>query len=149
MTVIAWSKSKGLAIDSQGSQGDVCRDVVKYLVMPHGVFAGCGKLHEIQQVFRELENNQPVTEFQHTTVVYMKADPKGKDSAFHLLTKGPFPACLQIQDSEWRAVGSGMPYAHVALGMGKTPKEAVELACQLDTSCGGTVVVFNAKGKAV
>jgi hypothetical protein len=149
MTVIAWSKTKGLAVDSQGSQGDVCRDVVKYCVLSHGVLAGTGKLHEIQQIFNQVENNLPISEFPHTTVVYMEADPKGKDSKFFVVTNGTWEDSLQLQDGEWRAIGSGMPYAHVALGMGKTPKEAVQLACRLDSTCGGKVVVFNAKGKIV
>ena len=149
MTVIAWSKTKGLAVDSQGSQGDVCRDVVKYAILPDGVLAGTGKLHEIQQIFHQVENKLPISEFPHTTVVFMEADPKGKASRFFVLTKGTWDDCIQLQDGEWRALGSGMPYAHVALGMGKSPKEAVELACRLDTTCGGDIVVFNAKGKAV
>lgn len=44
------------------------------------------------------------------------------------------------------AVGSGKKFAMAAMLCGKTPKEAVEIAPQLDPHTGGKVIELSAKG---
>lgn len=51
-------------------------------------------------------------------------------------------------DEPFFAIGSGGKAARVAMALGKTPEEAVELACQVDGDSGSPVQVLSLKDKS-
>ena len=57
-------------------------------------------------------------------------------SGVHLYTTGPEP--MNVLDRHM-AIGSGRDYALMAMHLGKSAKEAVELACLFDINCGNGV----------
>ena len=53
---------------------------------------------------------------------------------------GPVPDRML---GDWHAIGSGTPWATAALGMGRTPEEAVKIACKHSVACAGEITVLN------
>ena len=70
----------------------------------------------------------------HATLVAIS-----REFGVHVWTKGPQPMRFEDQQLAW---GSGRDYAMAALLLGKSAKEAVDLACQLNAFCGGGVDVL-------
>lgn len=58
------------------------------------------------------------------------------DGAIHYYSKTPDP--LVIEDNTF-AIGSGSEYADAAMYLGKTAREAVEVAIALDSGCGNGI----------
>jgi 20S proteasome alpha/beta subunit len=53
----------------------------------------------------------------------------------------------EIELNSNRAIGSGSAFAFTALHLGKTAKESISAACELDVYSGGDVKVFDVKGQ--
>lgn len=45
-----------------------------------------------------------------------------------------------------QAIGSGAPFAKAAMACGKTVEEAVQIACELNAGCGGTITSLSLIG---
>jgi len=54
----------------------------------------------------------------------------------------PFPIRVEDPFSAW---GSGRDFALASMYLGRSAEEAVRVACEFDTGCGGGVDVFNLK----
>lgn len=54
----------------------------------------------------------------------------------------------ELIDADYFAIGSGGKAARVAMMLGKTPEEAVEIACQVDLWSGGKIQVLTLKETA-
>lgn len=81
-------------------------------------------------------------------------EPSDEESLFAMILKQDGIYLFVQTDPEpeksnepFYAIGSGGKAARIAMMLGKNPKEAVELACQVDDNSGGPVEVFHLSPK--
>ena len=134
MTVIAWD-GKTLAADKQSTICDNAARVTKIHRVPGGLvaFSGCGS-HAMELL----------AWFQAGADVVTYPKSRGESGAGALFITNAREIRLYCDNSpyyetfeqETYARGSGRDYALAAMHMGKTAREAVEVACALDINCG-------------
>jgi 20S proteasome alpha/beta subunit len=135
MTVIAWD-GKTLAADRQSTDVGLRRSVTKISRAGDGSLMGAAGQSHICRALRAWYDAGARPE-----------DFPDKDKTSHLLvisTKGemrvydghPVPAVFEV---ERMAIGSGRDYAEAAMFLGKTAREAVEVACHFDNGCGNGI----------
>lgn len=142
MTCIAWD-GKTLAADKAATNVGYMRRVTKIFRVPEGLvgFAGDG---DYALEFLEWFNNGRVV------ADYPKSLADGAVGAIFIdqdkrcwgYTKVPYP---QLCEDAFDALGSGRDYALAAMYLGKTAKEAVEVAIALDNGCGKGIDVLEIK----
>lgn len=135
MTVIAWD-GKTLAADKQSTQANMARTVTKIYRVPNGMIGICGSAVHGMELLEWFRNGRQRDKFPF---------PKSKDEIAHVLyidletvaiyngETGPFP---EYCESPFIAAGSGRDYAMAAMHLGKSAREAVEVACHFDVTCG-------------
>lgn len=146
MTTIAWD-GVSLAADSLHAVGNWAYsgdDKIYQLRRSDEdcLFAGAGTSDLVEQVFFWLSgvvSERPIVgdkdDFRGLLIT-----PTGAYGLEERLTPFSVPAPY--------AIGSGRDFALAAMALGKTAKEAVELACKLDLYTGGTVIEARLKSKA-
>lgn len=140
MTVIAWD-GHTLAADKRGENSSFARTVTKIRRFPDGSIGGCsGDAHDAAELLDWYASGANPD----ALPARQKAD---KDSATALLVVtrkgellhfngGAFP--ITIEDKTF-AMGCGRDYAITAMHLGKTAREAVEVACLFDLGCGNGI----------
>jgi ATP-dependent protease HslVU (ClpYQ) peptidase subunit len=101
--------------------------------------AGCGTSALIKEMVRWVEDGA-----KPETFPAQQRDSKESVSLLVVPPSGPLlqyettPFPLTIEDAKW-AIGSGRDFAVMAMRLGKTAAEAVELACEFCHDCGNGV----------
>ena len=139
MTVIAWD-GKTLAADKRATYFGLSRTVTKIFRVGDVLVALAGNGSHGLEMLDWIRNGCKKDEFpaaqraadenQWATVSVFGAD------GIRLYERTPFPAV--IEDENY-ATGSGRDYAIAAMHCGKTAREAVEIACMFETSCGNGI----------
>lgn len=138
MTVIAWD-GKTLAADKQMG-GDYPRTVTKLRRSAAGEIIGvCGWMNRGLVLMDWYEAGADPATFP----AFQRDDDKRcellivrKDGSAWSLTEEP--ALVHIEDAH-HAIGSGRDFAAAAMYLGKTAREAVEVAIALDSACGNGI----------
>lgn len=140
MTTIA-TNGISMACDGMRCRNDtiVEMDAVKIKCIGDGSIVGCsGASADIVRFIEWLNSNKasdrPKIE-EHFAALVLKSD--GSCSYYHEPHLEELPAQLPT------AIGSGMDFAIAAMDAGKTPFEAVEIACGRDPWSGGTITIFD------
>ena len=136
MTVIAWD-GKTLAADKQATYHGVKYTTNKLHRLKNGsIAAGSGSSVQIATMINWLDSGADPKEFpksqeaiENTAGILVIT----KDKRIMKYESTPYP--LEYLD-ERVADGSGHEFALCAMYLGKTAKEAVEVACVFDTDCG-------------
>lgn len=142
MTTIAWD-GKEVACDSIVTAGGGYtvpgERAKKVLELPDGtLFCGSGHYSNVLRVYEWMCNG--------------KKDPAPtvKDVAFLLVTAS---GCEFMDENllpeplttRYYSIGSGQDFAHTAMELGKTAKQAVAIAMKFDRKSGGQIHVFQPK----
>ena len=135
MTVIAWD-GKTLAADKQTSFGSTKTTTTKIfkiygaLIGSAGISVHCAAMAEwfrggrIEDKFPAFQKNND------TSVDVICIEPDGR---CHVFQTSHIPVLIE---EKFMALGSGSNYALGAMYLGKTAREAVDVACALDSGCG-------------
>lgn len=133
MTTIAWD-GRTLAGDTLSTAGAYCRDVDKIWNLGNNVlFGGSGYYQDVVAVRNWLMDKDP------------DGQPEVDDSFCAIIVRGGI--CYRLESAliempvkeSYHAVGSGAPFAVVAMFLGKSAEESVEIAAQFDENTGGSI----------
>ena len=150
MTVIAWHKEMGVAMDSQSTRGDLAIPCTKWMLYGEYLLAGAGSANTVSMVFKLIEEEREVFPFEDATIAVFRFATKDKPFEATEFESGKFPDNLSFTaNSLFNAIGDGTPYALAALNLQKTPVEAVKLATKISSGCGGEIVAFDLYGECV
>lgn len=135
MTVIAW-KDGVLAADKRSTDGSLARTTTKIDRAPNGaLMGGTGN----SSVCRELRD------WWIAGADVAKWPTKGTDATLLVIELGgrallywDGPVPVELEDG-FIAIGSGSDFATAAMHLGKSAREAVEVACLFCTSCGNGI----------
>lgn len=138
MTVIAWD-GRTLAADKRTSFGGLIATTAKLHRLNDGIAGGTGDSALIGQMIDWLRQGADPEKFP----TGRQRDPK-ECAEIMVIQRGrilyyvdtAYPAILE--DRQW-ACGSGRDFALMAMHLGKTAREAVELACLFQSDCGNGV----------
>lgn len=137
MTVIAWD-GISLASDRLGDQCDLSRSATKIFRFDGGLFGAAGSASKIAHMFEWLKygadpltipSSQMSDDYQSIMVVRNSGE-------VWLYAQSPFP--YRMED-KFHAIGSGRDFAIAAMHLGKTAREAVEVASIYCLSCGNGI----------
>jgi 20S proteasome alpha/beta subunit len=138
MTILAWD-GKILAADKRIVSNGLARTTTKIFRLSDGcLFGGSGDISFIMQMKVWVENGCSVTDFpiaqrdQEDWQVCIIIDADG------LRLYERTPHSIRFDDATY-ACGSGRDYAVAAMHLGKTAKEAAEIACLFDIHCGNGI----------
>lgn len=137
MTVIAWD-GKTLAADKRAASNGLAYSVTKIfrtakgLLGIHGIM-GTGLL--IRDYVNGVSSTYPV-ELQKADDTYCYALLITPERKIFIYERSEIPALVE---SAFHACGSGRDYAMAAMCLGKSAKEAVEIACRFDINCGNGI----------
>jgi ATP-dependent protease HslVU (ClpYQ) peptidase subunit len=134
MTVICWD-GETLAADKQSTNCGFGSKVTKIFRVPGGLVAFCGNEgHAMALLAWFRAGRDPET--------WPRKGGDDSASAVFVTSEGLFvysgddgPYCAR-RENEFFALGAGRDYALAAMHLGKTAREAVEVACALDITCG-------------
>jgi len=138
MTIIAWDGIT-LAADKRAVINGLSRTLTKIFRLKNGdLFGACGDMTYCLQMLEWVQNGMKPEDF--------PKEQRDKDDwqvcvviiegVLHLFERTPY--AIVFEDTFY-ACGSGRDYAIAAMHLGKTAKEAVEVACIFDTGCGNGV----------
>ena len=138
MTCIAWD-GKTLAADKRAVNNGLTRTVTKIFKLSDGaLFAGCGdfafclQMKEWAEQGCNLETFPVAQKEKDDWQVCVIVDKTG----LRLYERTPYP--LRFED-KFYSCGSGRDFAHTAMHLGKSAREAVEIACLFDSGCGNGI----------
>lgn len=135
MTCIAWD-GQAMAADKRSSESSLVRTTTKICRAPNGALLGA------------TGNTSMCRELRDWWIAGAEASQwptNGRDSALLVITPdskalyywdGPVP--VELEDA-FIAIGSGSDFATAAMYLGKSAREAVEVACRFSTCCGNGV----------
>lgn len=153
MTIIAWHRELGIAVDSQCSSGEACNDsITKYRIVDGIFYAGSGKAEMVERIFEYILSDTQITfEIEGTNVVAFKFATESTPVELRRVCTGSkrFEGTTPLPGAMWEAIGSGCSYAIATFAHGEGPAEAVAMACKYDPGCGGKVNYFNVRGEQV
>ena len=139
MTCIAWD-GKTLAADKRTNYATSITTTTKIERMPDGALIGCAgnaaKSAALRAWFRDgraVEKYPAAQLVDETTVDCICIEPDGR---CHVYQSTPHPVLIE---ERFFSFGCGSNYALAALYLGKTAREAVEVACALDSGCGNGI----------
>jgi hypothetical protein len=140
VTCIAWD-GKLLAADKRASCNGLVRTVTKIRRIGSLLVAGAGDFDMVVQAFAWVEAGRKSEDFSPSM--------RDKESAVDILVIDGgrilkyerTPHALEFEDAVF-AMGSGRDYAMAAMYLGKGAREAVEVACALDSGCGNGIDVL-------
>lgn len=130
MTIVAWD-GKTLAADKQSTNVGYGHTITKIFRVPGGRvgFSGAAS-HSLALLQWFKDGRDPLTYPKHD-------DPAGAlflpDEGGAWGYGGPYP---EKYEDKFIAQGCGRDYALAAMYLGKSAREAVEVACALDVNCG-------------
>jgi ATP-dependent protease HslVU (ClpYQ) peptidase subunit len=137
MTTIAWD-GRTLAADKRTSFGSRHLTTSKVHRINGALVAGAGetaKIIEMVEWLRAGANPHTLPDNQRTDncVSLLVITPEGEVREY---SSGPYP--MVVENAQW-AIGSGADFARVAMHLGKSAREAVEIACMFDSSSGNGI----------
>lgn len=139
MTIIVWD-GKTLSADKRSLNNGLCLTVTKIYRLKTGeLFGMSGEMVFCSQVKEWVEAGCIVADFptaQRDKDDWQPCLVVSRDGKGRVYERTPFP---NTYDDNWCALGSGRDYAVAALHLGKTAKEAVEVACLFDCGCGNGI----------
>ena len=139
MTTIAAKASTGeIAADSMLSGEDSFYLVEKLRRGKTSVYGACGDWDKILKFYQVLESGGDLDSDTDVTVLELRSD------GLWVYESTIIPA--RIKNDFW-AIGTGANYAIAAMHLGKSPYEAVAIACQYDTSSNGPIDVLKLEEK--
>lgn len=124
-TVAARFSTLEIAADSMVSGDDSFYLVEKLRVGKTSIYGGCGDWDKLLKFYQSIESGGEVDSDMDVTVLELRND------GIWIYESTIIPA--RIKNDFW-AVGTGANFAIAAMHLGKSPKEAVEIACLYDTS---------------
>jgi ATP-dependent protease HslVU (ClpYQ) peptidase subunit len=137
MTCLAWD-GKVLAADKRMTQAGLAVTVTKIFRIENSLvgISGTGALGlQMLEWFKCGANPAAFPNEQRTMEDWTLLVVINAEGVFEY-QRSPFP--IQIESSPW-ASGAGRDYALAAMHCGKTAREAVEIACKFDVSCGNGI----------
>lgn len=138
MSVIAWD-GKTLAADKRASYGTTILTTTKIFRVGGCLVGYTGDAVFGEQMLAWIRAGANVEDFpaaqrdKDDWCGVLVITPEGKVSRYERV---PYP--LTYED-KFFAAGSGGDFALAAMHLGKTAREAVELACKLDSGCGNGI----------
>ena len=138
MTVVAWDGTT-LAADKMTSFGGLHGTTTKVHRIGEVLVAGCGTAALMQEMLRWVEGGCDPEKFpdqQRDSRESVSLLVVRKDGPLHQYETTPWP--LVLHNKQW-AIGSGRDFAMAAMYLGKTAREAVEIASVLCCDCGNGV----------
>lgn len=144
MTTIAIDAFGNIAADGRStSDNEICRHDVEKIIFRHGRIYGLTGCASMRDVLVEWHN---AGADDHKLPVYSGGNGWGliviRDDGIYFYTN----TCPHSMANEYKApaaFGSGQQWAMGAMMAGKTAKEAVEIACKIDTGSGGNIISMN------
>ena len=136
-TIAARFSTLEIAADSMCSGEDSFYLVEKLRKGKSSIFGACGEWDKCLKMFQALESGGDLDSYIDVTVLERRND------GLWVYEGTLIPA--RIKNDFW-AIGTGANFAIAAMHLGKTPREAVEIACQYDTSSNLPVDVMNLGG---
>ena len=141
MTCIAWD-GKTLAADKMSSDGSNHFTVTK-IIKHKNLLIGFAGVTGLGYAMRQwVMSGCKVDDFpalqatdEYVSMIIVSKPKKGKP-VIMVYDTTPFP--YQIED-KFYAIGSGKDFALASMHLGKTSKEAVEIACHFSRSCGNGI----------
>lgn len=136
MTIIAWDGTT-LAADKQSTTVGYGATVTKIFRVRNGLLGIAGNGAHGMAIMRWINEGcdpdkwpKPVDEANSADCLFIS----NQREIFEFFgSSGAYP--VQYED-RYNATGSGRDYALAAMYLGKTAREAVEVACALDVNCG-------------
>jgi ATP-dependent protease HslVU (ClpYQ) peptidase subunit len=132
-TIAARFSTLEIAADSMVSGDDSFYLVEKLRKGKESIYGGCGDWDKLLKFYQSLESSSDFDSEVDVTVLELRND------GIWIYESTIIPA--KIKNDFW-AVGTGANYAIAAMHLGKSPKEAVEIACLYDTSSNGPIDVL-------
>ena len=138
MTVVAFD-GRSVAADRRLNYGSMTGQTCKVFQTAHGILGGAGNLAQIREMLAWLNKGALPKDFPdaqrnaNDSPTLMRVLPTGQVLIYE---HSPYP--YQIDSPFW-AIGSGSAYAMAAMHLGRSSREAVEVACALDSSCGNGI----------
>ncbi len=138
MTCIAWD-GKTLAADKRGDWDGVVCTVTKIHKIGRQLIGFSGSLSQAGEVLAWFKGGEKPEDFPQSqrdkddAVTALVIRPTGSVDTFH---RTPYP--VRLEDS-FAAIGSGRDFALMAMRLGKSAREAVELTAEYVTDCGNGV----------
>jgi ATP-dependent protease HslVU (ClpYQ) peptidase subunit len=133
MTVIAWD-GKTLAADRSMSQAGMRRPITKIRTINHHLVGITGNLDDALEMVEWFAAGANPKDFpasaREDQATLITVDRNG---VLRTWCKCPYSVTIEC---EFAAFGSGRDFATMAMHLGKTAAEAVELACVYQTDCG-------------
>lgn len=140
MTCIAWD-GKTLAADKRIVNNGLQRTTTKIRRIGDLLCGACGDGATMEEMFAWVERGRKPEEY--PAVMRNKDDNSSimviESGKFFLYGCSPYPT--RYEDNHY-AMGSGRDYALAAMHLGKTAKEAVEIASLFEINCGNGVDVL-------
>jgi len=124
-TIAARFSTLEIAADSMVSGDDSFYLVEKLRKGKSSIYGACGDWDKCLKMFQALESGGDMDSDIDVTVLELRND------GIWIYESTIIPA--KIKNDFW-AIGTGANFAIAAMHLGKSPKEAVEIACQYDTS---------------
>lgn len=138
MTCIAWD-GKTLAADKRCSQGGTVGVATKIYRINGLLIGGAGEVSFINEMIHWVKEGRDLAKFPASQRDKDDWQPilliEGDGSA-SLYDRSPHPVRLEQKHI---AIGSGCEFARAAMYLGKTAREAVEVAIALCTTCGNGI----------
>jgi 20S proteasome alpha/beta subunit len=142
MTVLAWDGIT-LAADRRANASGMPFSVTKIFRIEKGIVGidGCmGEGLEIIEWLKQGADPEKYPSFQKDNERYVHALLIMNNKEIWRYERQPYPIIVEMP---FFASGSGRDFAISAMAMGKTAKEAVELACRFDVYCGNGIDELN------
>jgi ATP-dependent protease HslVU (ClpYQ) peptidase subunit len=124
-TIAARFSTLEIAADSMCSSDDSFYLVEKLRKGKNSIYGACGDWDKILKFYAALERGEDLDSDCDITVMELRND------GLWIYEGTIIPA--KIKNDFW-AIGTGANYAIAAMHLGKTPLEAVKIACKYDTS---------------
>ena len=137
MTIIAWD-GKTLAADRRVCYNDEIFVTTKIFKNNLGIFGVAGEGVFCYEVLSWIKKNRVIKNWpkklnkEDFAVILFITNKK------EILFYADCPLCDKLE-VPFVAIGSGAQYARAAMFLGKTAKEAVEVACMFDPYCGNGI----------
>lgn len=141
MTVIAWD-GKTLAADKRACYGGMICTVTKIFRVGDLLVGGSGELPYVLAMIEWVRQGRQLEAFPNAQrskddwqpLLVIEAD--GSPSLYE---RTPYPVRYEHQAI---AIGSGREYARAILHIGRSAREAVQVTCDLESSCGNGIDVL-------
>lgn len=145
MTCIAWDGTT-LAADRLAAYGGMTNEVTKIHRVNGVLVGGSGDLPFVLEMIewvragRKPEDFPPAQRSKDDWQPLLVIEVDGTTSLYE---RTPYPV---RNKNKHVAIGSGREFARAAMHLGRTAREAVEVACALSIECGGGIDVLSLGG---